>query len=146
MIEKSYSLVLVILSIVVATLGAYVAVEIAQRVRAAEGRRRILWSYGGALAFGLGIWSVHFVGMLALHLPVLVWYDALLIFVSIVAAVIGCTIAFIIFNRATVRWWQLTLASLFMGLAIAGVHYIGMAGMRLSEDVVYDPLIVAASA
>ena len=145
MIEKSYSLVLVILSIVVATLGAYVAVEIAQRVRAAEGRRRILWSYGGALAFGLGIWSVHFVGMLALHLPVLVWYDALLIFVSIVAAVIGCTIAFIIFNRATVRWWQLTLASLFMGLAIAGVHYIGMAGMRLSEDVVYDPLIVAAS-
>ncbi|MDP9202410.1 MAG: ATP-binding protein [Gemmatimonadota bacterium] len=146
MIETSYSFGLVVLSVVVATIGAYVAVEIAQRVRAAEGRRRrILWTCGGALALGLGIWSMHFVGMLALHLPVLVWYDALLIFVSVVAAVGGCTIAFLIFNRATVSWWLLALASVFMGSAIAGMHYTGMAGIRMSGHVIYDPLIVAAS-
>src|SRR5215210_5853174 len=75
MIDKSYSTALVILSLVVATLGAYVAVEIAQRVRVTGGRRRILWNCGGALALGLGIWSMHFVGMLALQLPLLVWYD-----------------------------------------------------------------------
>ena len=90
MIDKSYSLVLVILSVVVATISAYVAIEIAQRVRTAESRRRILWTYGGALALGLGIWSMHFVGMLALHLPVPVWYDALLTFASAGAAVAGC--------------------------------------------------------
>jgi NO-binding membrane sensor protein with MHYT domain len=73
MIQQSYSLALVLFSVVVATLGAYVAVEIAQRVRAAHGRRRILWTCGGALALGLGIWSMHFVGMLALQLPVLIW-------------------------------------------------------------------------
>ena len=145
MIEKSYSLGLVILSVVVATIGAYVAVEIAQRVRTAERRRRILWTCGGALAMGLGIWSMHFVGMLALQLPVLVWYDALLTFASAVAAVIGCAIAFIIFNRATVSWWLLAFASFFMGAAIAGMHYTGMAGMRMSGHVIYDPLIVAAS-
>ncbi len=145
MIEKSYSFGLVILSVVVATTGAYVAIEIAQRVRAAGGRRRILWTCGGALAMGLGIWSMHFVGMLALHLPVLVWYDALLIFASVVAAVVGCAIAFIIFNRATVSWWLLALASVFMGFAIAGMHYTGMAGMRMSGHVIYDPLIVVAS-
>lgn len=145
MIEKSYSLALVVLSVVVATLGAYVAVEIAQRARATFGRRRILWTGGGAIVMGLGIWSMHFVGMLALHLPLLVWYDIVRIVASVVAAVVGCAIAFIIFNRATVNSWLLALASVFMGLAIAGMHYVGMAGMRLNAHVIYDPLIVAAS-
>ena len=71
MIEKSYSFVLVILSVVVALIGAYVAVEIAQRAHASEGRRRIAWSCAGALVLGLGIWSMHFVGMLALNMPML---------------------------------------------------------------------------
>ena len=145
MIEKSYSFGLVVLSFVVATIGAYVAIEIAQRVRTAGGQRRVLWTYGGALALGLAIWSMHFVGMLALQLPVLVWYDALLIFASVVAAVAGCAIAFFIFNRATVSRWLLVLASVFMGFAIAGMHYTGMAGMRMGGHVIYDPLIVAAS-
>jgi len=143
--EKSYNLGLVVLSILVAIIGAYVAVEIAHRVRATGGRRRVLWSCGGALAMGLGIWSMHFVGMLALHLPVLVWYDALLTFGSMVAAVAGCTIAFIIFNRASVGRWLIAVASVFMGFAIAGMHYLGMAAMRMSGTVIYDPLLVAAS-
>jgi len=144
MIEQSYNFGLVTLSVVIAMIGAYVSIEIAQYVRASGGRR-VLWSIGGALALGLGIWSMHFVGMLALRLPVLVWYDVLLIFVSIVAAVGGCAIAFIIFNRPTVNSWQLALASIFMGLAIASMHYTGMAGMETSAGISYDPLIVAAS-
>jgi PAS domain S-box-containing protein len=145
MIEQSYSLVLVILSVIVAALGAYVAVEIAQRVRTTAGRRRIVWLCGGALAMGLGIWSMHFVGMLALHLSVPVWYDAVLILVSVVAAVVGSAIAFLIFNRAVVSRWLLGIASIFMGIAIAGMHYTGMAGMRTSSRVIYDPYLVAAS-
>jgi PAS domain S-box-containing protein len=145
MLEKSYSLALVVLSVIVATIGAYVAVEIAENVRGADGRRRIIWISGGALAMGLGIWSMHFVGMLALHLPELVWYDVPLLFASFVVAVVGCAIAFIIFNRATIRTWLLAVASVFMGFAIAGMHYIGMAGLRMSSHVVYDPVIVAAS-
>ena len=145
MIEKSYSLALVILSVVVAAIGAYVAVEIAQRLRATGGRRRFAWTAGGALAMGLGIWSMHFVGMLALQLPVLVWYDAPVILVSMVAAVVGCAIAFTIFNRATANPWLLALASVFMGSAIAGMHYIGMYGMRMSSHIIYDPFIVGAS-
>jgi PAS domain S-box-containing protein len=145
MIEKSYNFPLVILSVVVATIGAYVAIEIAQRVRVTGGRRRILWSCVGALVLGLAIWSMHFVGMLALRLPVLVWYDALLIVVSMVAAVGGCAIAFIIFNRVTVNSWLVALASIFMGLAIASMHYTGMAGIQTSATVNYDPLMVAAS-
>jgi PAS domain S-box-containing protein len=145
MMEKTYSLGLVILSVVVATIGAYVAIEIAQRVRTSGQRRRILWTYGGALAMGLGIWSMHFVGMLALKLPVPVWYEALFTTGSVVAAVAGCAIAFFIFNRATVSGWLLGVASVFMGAAIAGMHYTGMAGTRMGGQIVYDPIIVAAS-
>ena len=145
MIEKSYSLGLLVLSLVVATMGAYVAVEIAQRVRATEGRRRIFWTYGGAFSMGLGIWSMHFVGMLALQLAVPIWYDALLIFASVLAAIVGCAIAFFIFNRATVKPWLVVLASIFMGLAIAGMHYTGMAAMRMAGHIFFDPVIVAIS-
>src|SRR5256714_268205 len=145
MIAKSYNVPLVVLSIVVAMLGAYAAVEIAQRVRATEGRRRERWIYSGALAMGLGIWSMHFVGMLALRLPVSVWYDALLITASVIAAIVGCAIAFFIFSHARVSDSLLLLASVFMGAAIAGMHYTGMAGMRSSATMGYDPVIVAAS-
>ena len=145
MIPKSYSFVLVILSVVVATLGAYVAVEIAQRVRATEGRRRFLWTCVGALVLGLGIWSMHFVGILALNLPVLVWFDVVLIVASAAAAIVGCAIAFVIFNRERVSSPLLVLASICVGLAMSGMHYLGMAGMRLSGHIFYDPLLVAAS-
>ena len=145
MMDKSYSLALVVLSVVVATLGGYVAVEIAQRARASGIRHRILWTCLGALAMGLGIWSMHFVGMLALTLPVPIWYDALFTFGSVVAAVIGCAIAFTIFNRLIVGSWLLALASVLMGAAIAGMHYLGMAGMRMGANTIYDPVIVGIS-
>lgn len=145
MMDKSYNLALVILSVVVATLGGYVAVEVAQRIRNAGIRHRIVWSCVGALAMGLGIWSMHFSGMLALSLPVPVWYDALFTFASVVAAVFGCAIAFAIFNRATVGGWLLSFASIVMGAAIAGMHYIGMAGMRMGGNIIYDPVIVGIS-
>ena len=145
MVQHSYSLSLVVLSVLVATVGAYVAVEIAQRLHTVWTRRRVLWIFAGALAFGLGIWTMHFVGMLAMQLPILIWYDAPLIFVSVIAAIVGCTIAFLLFNRPNLNSWLLVLASVFVGAAIAGMHYIGMAGMRTSGQVIYDPLIVDAS-
>jgi len=145
MLDQSYNLNLVATSVLIATIGAYVAIEIAQRVRAAVRRRRLFWIYGGALAMALGIWSMHFVGMLALHLPIPVWYDAPLVTLSYVAAFIGCVIAFAIFNRSSVHSGLLVLASVFMGLAIAGMHYTGMAAMRMNSHVMYDPVIFVAS-
>jgi PAS domain S-box-containing protein len=145
MVQHSYSFALVVLSVVVATIGAFVAVEIAQRLRTVGRRRRVLWICAGALALGLGIWTMHFVGMLALQLPILIWYDAPLIFASVIAAIVGCAIAFLIFNRPNLSTLRLVIASVFVGAAIAGMHYIGMAGMRMSGQVIYDPLIVEAS-
>jgi PAS domain S-box-containing protein len=145
MIDKSYDVGLSVLSVVVAIVGSYVAIEIAQRVRLDRGRRRNLWIAGGALAMGLAIWTMHFVAMLGVEFPEPIWYDASLITLSIVAAIIGSAIAFLIFSRATANWMLLALASLFMGFAIAGMHYIGMAGIRMRGHIFYDPLLVTAS-
>ena len=145
MLDQSYNYNLVGLSVLIATIGAYVAIEIAQRVRAAARRRRLFWVYGGAVAMALGIWSMHFVGMLALRLPIPVWYDAPIVTLSYVAAALGCVIAFAIFNRAVVGSGLLVLASIVMGFAIAGMHYTGMAAMRMNSHVLYDPVIFAAS-
>src|SRR5258706_1356503 len=98
MMDKSYNLALVVLSVVVATLGGYVAVEIAQRIRTSGIRRRILWTCLGVLAMGLGIWSMHFVGMLALTLPIPVWYDHLFTVGSVVSAFIPIAIRVLTFN------------------------------------------------
>ncbi len=80
---------------------------------------------------GLGIWSMHFVAMLALRINEPVWYDRLVTFASAVAAVIGCAIAFGILNRTTVSGRTIAAASVFMDLAIAAMHYTGMGAMPL---------------
>jgi PAS domain S-box-containing protein len=146
MIGKSYNLGLVVLSVVVATVGSYVAVEIAQRSRAAQGGRRFLWIGAGAIAMGLAIWSMHFVGMLALKLPLPIWYDGYTLLLSVAPAAVASVIAFVIFSRARVGWVLLVFASVFMGAAIAGMHYIGMVAMRIDANVTYDPVTVGASA
>lgn len=143
--EKSYNYGLVFLSVVVATAGAYVAVEIAKSVRESTGRLRTLWNAGGALAMGLGIWSMHFVAMLALRVTGPVWYGAGLTALSAVTAFVGCAIAFGIFDRSSVRLGVVGIASVFMGFAIAGMHYIGMAAMLMSEQIHYDRSLVVAS-
>jgi len=140
-----YTVSLVILSIVVAALGAYASIEIAQRVRATEGRRRQQWIYGGVLAMAIGIWSMDFVGVLALRAPFPIWYDVLFIIAAFIAALVGCSIAFFIFNRAYVSFPMLILASVLMGAAIAGMHSTVMAGMRMSGRIAYDLPVFAAS-
>src|SRR4029079_6066252 len=64
---------------------------------------------------------------------------------SAIAAVVGCAIAFFVFNRATVKPWLVVVASIFMGLAIAAMHYTGMAGMRMNRHIFYNSVIVGAS-
>src|SRR2546421_5130248 len=78
----TYDLGLVALSVVIAILASGAALDLANRVTAARGRARALWLAGGAFAMGSGIWSMHYVGMLAFRLPVPVLYDVPTVLVS----------------------------------------------------------------
>src|SRR5712691_12158211 len=82
----SYNYLLVALSVLVAILASYAALDLAGRITSAQGRARLLWLCGGATAMGMGIWSMHYIGMLAFRLPVLVQYDWPTVLLSLFAA------------------------------------------------------------
>jgi PAS domain S-box-containing protein len=142
----SYSPLLVFLSVVVASAASYTALEIAGRLSSVTGRARLGWLLVASLALGVGIWSMHFVGMLAFHLPIPVAYGVGLVLLSVLVAIAASGLALVIVGRpGTVGFGALTLAALCMGPAIAGMHYVGMAAMRMQARLGYRPELVAAS-
>jgi PAS domain S-box-containing protein len=141
----SYDYRLVALSVVIAVLASYTALVLAGRVTSARQRARSLWLSGGATAMGIGIWSMHYIGMLAFRLPVPVQYDWPTVLVSLLAAVFASATALFVVSREKMGVFRAVIGSLFMGAAIAGMHFIGMAAMRLPAMCHFSPSIVTAS-
>jgi two-component system sensor histidine kinase/response regulator len=136
---------LVILSVLIAMCASYAALELAARTAAARGKSRFLWLGGGATAMGIGIWSMHYIGMLAFHLSVAVLYDIPTVALSLVAAVFASGIALLVVSGKKLTPWRAGAGSLVMGGGIAAMHYTGMAAMRLPADCHYNALLVTAS-
>ncbi len=133
------------MSVIVASLAGFAALDLSARVGAASGAARVRWIAASALAMGFGIWSMHFVAMLALRIGVPVAYDVPLVALSVLISISASAITFAgaASARASVR--TLGLASLGMGPAIAGMHYTGMAAMRMPARIDYDLSLVALS-
>jgi len=144
-LPHSHSSPLVLLSIAIAILASYAALDLAGRTSASEGRMRLIWMGAGAFALGLGIWSMHYVGMLAFTLPVRVLYDLPTVLLSLLAAVLPSAVALLFVSRAQMSNRSVVASSVIMGSGIAAMHYIGMAAMRLPAICRYDLRIVAAS-
>jgi NO-binding membrane sensor protein with MHYT domain/CheY-like chemotaxis protein/nitrogen-specific signal transduction histidine kinase len=145
MITGNYNLSLVVLSFAIACLASYTALDLAGRVKTSSGRPRFLWLLGGATAMGTGIWSMHFVAMLALKLPISVSYDVSLTLLSLTYAAIASGIALWLLSRQTVNLLLLLFGSICMGTAIAWMHYTGMAAMRIQAAIEYDFWLVSLS-
>jgi|CXWL01.1.fsa_nt_gi signal transduction histidine kinase len=141
----THDLRLVALSIVIALFAAYVALDVAGRIAASRRRARSLWIGGGAIAMGLGIWSMHYVGMLAYQLPIPVWYHLPTVAISLAAGIAASAVALIVVSRARLGWAQIASGGLIMGFGIAAMHYTGMAAMRLSAHHHYDPFLTTLS-
>src|SRR3989441_3256331 len=142
---SSYDYRLVTLSVVIAMLASYAALDLAGRTTAARGRVRLAWLVGGATAMGVGIWSMHYIGMLAFSLPVLVLYDWPTVLLSLVAAIFAAAVALFVVSRQRMGWLRALTGSAIMGSGIATMHYTGMAAMRLSAMCSYDPLLLTLS-
>src|SRR6187549_19902 len=134
-----YDLGLVILSYVVASLAAYTAIDLAGRVSEyrEERRRALAWLAGGAFAMGAGIWSMHFVAMLAYQLPIPVRYEPWTTLASMVAAIATSGFALYIVTRGKLSWRRLLVSGTIMGAGIGTMHYTGMAAMRFDALVMY---------
>ena len=130
-----YDYRLVALSVVVAILASYAALDLAGRVTASRGRLRFAWLAGGATAMGIGIWSMHYIGMLAYSLPVTVSYHWPTVLWSLVAAVLASAIALFVISREAMGRVFTVIGGLLMGSGIAAMHYIGMEAMRAAGNV-----------
>jgi two-component system sensor histidine kinase/response regulator len=136
---------LVALSIAVAILASYTALELAGRVTAARRGGGVGWLGAGAVAMGAGIWSMHFLAMLAFHLPVPITYDVPLALLSVLAAIAASALALFLVSRERLGTGTLLLGGICMGGGVGAMHYTGMAAIRAAAQVSYDGVLVAAS-
>ncbi|MBI6633807.1 EAL domain-containing protein [Pseudomonas paralactis] len=145
MLIGSYSTSLVVISLCVAMLASYTALDMAGRIATAKGRAVYLWIAGGAGAMGVGIWSMHFIGMLALRLPFALGFDLGITALSLLIAVLSSGFALWLVSQPRLPAWQLAFGALVMGAGIASMHYTGMAAMRMTPGIDYDPTLFGAS-
>jgi diguanylate cyclase (GGDEF)-like protein len=146
MLQSSYSFALVALSLLVATLASYTTLDLAGRIsKLAVRRYRRYWLVGGAFSMGIGIWSMHFVGMLAFSLPIPLGYDPLITLASLLIAVAVSYFALGLVTGGLLSMTRLLTGGLLMGLGIAAMHYTGMAAMRMAPGISYTPAIFLLS-
>jgi len=141
----SYDYRLVAVSVVIAIAASYTALDLAGRVTAARGWAWLSWLIGGATAMGIGIWSMHYTGMLAFTLPVPIKYDWPTVLLSLLPGVLSSAVALFVVSRPKMGALRAVAASIFMGGGIATMHYTGMAAMRLMAMCRYSPALVALS-
>jgi len=144
-VTGTYNPHLVVLSILVAAFAAYTALDLGGRVSATRGAARRVGLVAAAIAMGGGIWSMHFIGMLAFNMPIPTSYDIGLTTLSLVVAILVTGAGFYLINRQSAPPFSLIFSGIFMGLGIAAMHYIGMAAMREHAEINYDLLFVALS-
>lgn len=140
-----YDYRLVLLSVFIAILAAYAALDLAGRVTATRGGVRLAWLSGGAIALGMGIWSMHYIGMEAFHLPVAVKYHWPTVLLSMVAAVLASAVALFVVSRKTMGLGAAATGAVLMGSGIAAMHYTGMEAMRLPAMCSYSAGLVVLS-
>ncbi|HTH73501.1 MAG TPA: EAL domain-containing protein [Trinickia sp.] len=137
---------LVGLSLAVATLASFTALDLSGRIaQVLRRRQRQAWLAGGAGAMGVGIWSMHFIGVLAFTLPIPLGYDFTITAGSLLLAIFVSYFALRVIAHRTLGLKRLSVAAVLMGLGIVGMHYTGDAAMRMQPAIVYDPWLVAAS-
>jgi NO-binding membrane sensor protein with MHYT domain len=147
MMAVYYDPSLVALSFAVAVIASYTALDLAGRVgvSASNPKQSWVWLTGGAVSMGTGIWSMHFIAMLAFHLPVPVAYDLRLTLRSMSIAIVASAIALYVLGRPRLGARNLIVGATLMGIGISTMHYTGMMAMQMSPPIRYDPLLVAAS-
>lgn len=138
-ISGSYSFSLVLLSLVIAIVASYTSLDLALRVATSHGWSRKAWLISGAIAMGTGIWSMHFVAMLAFHLSQAVSYDLFIIAVSILISIAASFAGLWFASAPEKEVMKLMIGGCFLGIGISGMHYIGMEAMK-GVNISYHPV------
>jgi len=144
-LTSTYDMRLVVLSYLVASVASFTALDLAGRVTSSKGGTRTLWLVGGAIAMGVGIWSMHFIAALAFILPIPVSYDVPMTLISMIPAIIVSWIALFVVSRESMGITPLIVGGLIMGPGIAAMHYTGVSAMRMEGMISYNPALIGLS-
>ena len=139
-----YDSKLVLLSLLVAIFSSWMGLQIAGQARQRDSQR-LIFLLTGSLALGAGVWAMHFIGMLAFNLCTRVSYDPMITIGSSLPSIAASFVALSLIARERLGRNGLLAGGLLVGAGIGAMHYAGMAGMRMSLDLRYDPLTFALS-
>lgn len=144
--QATYNYWLVGLSLVVAMLASYTALDLSSHISAlTRPRLRYVWLAGGAAAMGIGIWSMHFIGMLSFLLPTPLGYDfATTVYSLVIAILLSYSVLYVV-TQTKLTISRLLIGGTLMGLGISSMHYTGMAAMEMQSAIHYDPLLFGVS-
>ena len=143
-----YDAKLVILSSLVAVMASYIALDLTGRLRDKNNSKKdaLLWLVGGSIAMGSGIWAMHFIGMLSFEIPGFVLqYDLFWTIFSLFVAIFASTFALLLLKKSIINVVHFIAGGLILGLAIASMHYTGMAAMLISLNIRYLPSLFILS-
>ena len=145
LLDCSHDPLLVVLAYLIASAAGFTALNMAERVSVSSGLGRELWRWLGAWALGGGIWSMHFVAMLAFNVPLALTYDLPITLLSLLIAIIVSYVVMLVIGRPELRPWQTLTAAIVAGCGIAAMHYTGMAAIRSAASQHYDPRLFGLS-
>jgi len=137
---------LVVLSYVIAALGSFIGLRFSTDIRhTVDKKTKNFLHLGGAFAFGAGIWSMHFIGMLAYKMDMAISYEPVLTGLSMVVAVVIAYGVLAIIRSRQLNLPRIIFSALLLGAAICAMHYTGMAAMRMDADLYYIPSLFGLS-
>ncbi|EMB4324530.1 EAL domain-containing protein [Pluralibacter gergoviae] len=140
-----YNPLLVAISFVIAILAAWTALSMAGRVSTSRGKTAAFWLTGGGVSMGIGIWSMHFIGMMAMDNAMLMHYSLWLTSLSMIVAIASSLFALWLVSVDRLSPRRLLPGSLVMGTGIVVMHYTGMAAIEVSSPIIWHYGWVIAS-
>ena len=145
MLVSQYNQILVVISFIVAILAAYTALNMAARVAGSQGVAARVWLAGGGVSMGIGVWAMHFIGMLAMDLSMSMSYNATLTVLSMIIAISSSMFALWLVSGEQLHLRRLLPGAVVMGAGIVTMHYTGMAALEVTPGIVWDKTWMAIS-
>ncbi|MBN1089844.1 bifunctional diguanylate cyclase/phosphodiesterase [Pantoea sp. 1B4] len=146
MLPVTWDSVLICVSLIVVFIASFTALDTAGRVAVSRGWSARFWLLVGGIAMGIGVWAMHFIGMLAMMMPMMMRYDTRLTILSLLVAILASVLAF----GQTVGGLHLTRQRLLRGTLILGagvvvMHYLGMYALLIEPQPEWNALLVVLS-
>lgn len=145
MMVSHYNQLLVVISFIVAILAAWTALNMAGRISTSSGKAARIWLAGGSVAMGIGIWAMHFIGMLAMEMPFMLSYDLPITGLSMLIALGSSLFALWLVSGTALTHATLLAGGGVMGAGIAAMHYTGMPAIQVNPGIVWNPFWVILS-